>query len=161
MWDFSKLEQMDKTEKEGKIVIASGYFDPLHIGHIEHLQLAKEIAGENGKLIVIVNNDKQARLKKGYEFMPLKERAEIVKALACVDDVFISIDEDKSVIKSIRAVHEKYGANIFAKGGDRFAYEMPETPTCNELGIEIIHGLGEKIQSSSELVARSREFEKK
>jgi cytidyltransferase-like protein len=148
-----------KQKKEGKIVLASGYFDPAHLGHIQYLQRAKELAGKNGKLIVIVNNDKQAHLKKGYEFMPLKERVEIVKALACVDDVFISIDEDKSVVKSIRAVHEKHGAHIFAKGGDRFAYEIPETPTCNELGIEIIHGLGDKIQSSSDLIAKSKEFE--
>jgi len=124
-----------------KIIAASGYFDPIHIGHIEYLQKAKAL-GE--KLIVIVNNDRQAVLKKGYEFMPFKERLEIVKALKFVDEVFPSIDEDKTVCKSLAAIKP----NIFAKGGDRTAGEIPEGAICRELGIEIIDGLGAKIQAS-------------
>ncbi|MBT4165869.1 adenylyltransferase/cytidyltransferase family protein [archaeon] len=128
-----------------KVVVVSGYYDPLHVGHIECFRLARALGD---KLIVILNNDKQAVLKKGKSFMPLEERKVILEALEMVDEVFVSIDEDKSVCKSLRAVRP----DILAKGGDRFAYEIPETPVCKELGIEIVDGLGEKIQSSSELI---------
>jgi len=142
---------MDK--KVRRVVAASGYFDPVHFGHIEYLQKAKELGD---KLIVIVNNDKQAHLKKGFEFMPFKERMEIVKALRFVDEVFPSIDEDKTVCKSL----EKLKPHIFAKGGDRFSHEIPEAEVCNRLGIKIIHGLGDKVQSSSELVKRQGDFKR-
>lgn len=128
-----------------KRVAVSGYFDPIHVGHIEYLQLAKGLAGENGKLIVILNNDKQAVLKKGKSFMPLEERKKILLALRYVDEVFISIDEDLTVCKSLEAVKP----DIFAKGGDRFSYEIPEAEICKKLGIKIVDGLGEKVQSSS------------
>ena len=129
-----------------KIIATSGYFDPLHIGHIELLQKAKALGG---KLIVIVNNEKQTILKKGKEFMPFKERMEIIKAIKYVDEVFPSIDEDRTVCKSLEAIKP----HIFAKGGDRFSYEIPEAEICKKHNIEIIHGLGEKIQSSSDLMS--------
>tara|TARA_Y100000034_G_scaffold136386_1_gene212532 strand:- start:2971 stop:3393 length:423 start_codon:yes stop_codon:yes gene_type:complete len=136
-----------------KIVVASGYFDPMHVGHIECLEKAKELGD---KLIVIVNNDVQIRLKKGKSFMSQEDRMKIVSSLRCVDEVFLSIDEDKSVCRSLEAIKP----NIFAKGGDRTIDEIPETPICRELGIQIIDGLGEKIRSSSELVERSMEENK-
>lgn len=127
-----------------KIIAVSGYFDPIHVGHIEYLKLAKEIGG---KLVVILNNDSQCVLKKGKPFMNQDERAEILKAIKYVDEVFISIDKDKSVCESLRAIKP----DIFAKGGDRFSYEIPEAKVCDELGIKIVDNLGEKIQSSSNL----------
>jgi len=143
---------------EEKIVIASGYFDPLHVGHVEYLKMSKKLGD---KLIVIVNNSKQAHLKKGFEFMPHEERMEIVKSLACVDEVFASIDEEQPIVESIKKLTGEIGAlHIFAKGGDRFKDEIPEKEICEKLGIEIIHGLGEKIQSSSELVARKNSLVK-
>jgi cytidyltransferase-like protein len=143
-----------EDKKEEKIVVASGYFDPVHVGHIEYLKLAKQ---QGDKLIVIVNNDKQTVMKKGYEFMPFKERCEIIKALGFVDGVFPSIDIDASVCESIKAIKP----HIFAKGGDRFSYEIPEAAVCRELGIEIRDSLGMKIQSSSDLVKKSKEQVKK
>lgn len=137
------------TQKE-TVVAASGYFDPIHLGHIEYLELAKKLGD---KLIVILNNDAQAINKKGSVFMPLKERKKILESLRFVDSVFVSIDDDRSVCKSL----EFLKPDIFAKGGDRFTYEIPETPICKKLGIKIVDGLGEKIQSSSELVERSKE----
>lgn len=134
--------------KREVIVAASGYFDPIHVGHIEYLKLAKKLGT---KLVVIVNNDKQTILKKGSEFMPFKERLEIVKSLACVDDVFPSIDKDSTVCRSLEALKP----NIFAKGGDRFAKEIPEKNVCDKLGIKIVDGLGNKIQASSNLIQRS------
>ena len=127
-----------------KIVATSGYFDPLHVGHLECLELAKNLGD---KLIVIVNSDLQAKLKKGKSFMNEKDRMRIVSALKCVDEVFLSIDKDKSQCESLR--HLK--PTIFAKGGDRTSGEIPESKVCKELNIQIIDGLGEKIRSSSEL----------
>jgi len=133
-----------------KIILASGYFDPIHAGHIEYFKLARELGD---RLIVILNNDSQAILKKGKIFMPYEERKIIVEAIRYVDEVFDSIDRDKSVCNSIEALSEKYFDSdlIFAKGGDRFSYEIPEVELCRSRGIKIVDSLGKKIQSSSNL----------
>jgi len=127
-------------------IVASGYFDPIHIGHIEYLKLAKQLGGT---LIVIVNNDKQAKIKKGFSFMNENERLEIVKNIKYVDEVFLSIDEDSTVCKSL----EKLKPDIFAKGGDRNSSNIPELEVCNKYNIKIVDGLGNKIQSSSDLIS--------
>lgn len=142
------LSDKDKNlskEKKDILIVASGFFDPLHIGHIEYLKLAKALGD---KLIVILNNDEQAQLKKGKVFMPLAERKIILESLSIVDEVFISIDKDKTVCKSL----EYLKPNIFAKGGDRKIDNIPEAEICKKLGIKIVDGLGEKIQSSSNLI---------
>jgi cytidyltransferase-like protein len=135
-----------------KLVITSGYFDPLHVGHLECLKMAKELGD---KLVVIVNNNHQAVLKKGRAFMHDEDRAYIIRALECVDEVIISVDTDKSVCRSIEEVwHKNIGACdeiIFAKGGDRMSHEIPEATICKNLKIKIVDGLGAKIRSSSEL----------
>ena len=126
------------------VVAVSGYFDPIHVGHLEYLKLAKQLGD---KLIVIVNNDKQAILKKGKSFMNEKNRMEIVSALQCVDEVFLSIDDDKSVCKSL----EFLKPSIFANGGDRSLSEIPETAIIEKYSIKMVDGLGEKIRSSSKI----------
>ena len=131
------------------VVVASGYFDPIHVGHIEYLELAKTMGD---KLVVIVNNDWQAALKKGKSFMKETDRLKIVSSLKCVDEVFLSIDKDKTVCKSLEVINP----DIFAKGGDRFSDEIPESKICEKLNIDIIDGLGEKIRSSS-LIIKGRE----
>jgi len=125
-------------------VAVSGYFDPLHVGHIEYFKLARELGD---KLIVILNNDRQAALKKGKSFMPLEERKTILEAIRYVDEVFVSIDNDASVRKSLKYIRP----HIFANGGDRYEYEIPEAKTCLKYDIKMVDGLGKKIQSSSEL----------
>ena len=127
-----------------KIVATSGYFDPLHVGHLECLELARELGD---KLIVIINNDLQAKLKKGKSFMSQEDRMKIIAALACVDEVFLSIDKDKTQCESLKYLRP----NIFAKGGDRMTDEIPEAKVCSDLGIKIVDGLGEKIRSSSSM----------
>jgi D-beta-D-heptose 7-phosphate kinase/D-beta-D-heptose 1-phosphate adenosyltransferase len=77
-----------------------------------------------------------------------------LESLSFVDEVFISIDSDKTVVKSIEAVFRNERASIFAKGGDRFIGEIPERKICDELGITIIDNLGKKIQSSSWLIGK-------
>ncbi|OUU16313.1 MAG: hypothetical protein CBC05_08515 [Crocinitomicaceae bacterium TMED45] len=127
-----------------KKVAVSGYFDPIHVGHLEYLRLAKELGDY---LIVIVNNDYQCELKKGKSFMAEEDRVEIVKALGIVDEVFLAVDKDRSVCASL----ERLRPDIFANGGDRSVGEIPESKVMEKYNIEMIDGLGDKIRSSSSL----------
>ncbi|MBA7710147.1 Bifunctional protein HldE [subsurface metagenome] len=131
-----------------KVAIAGG-FDPLHIGHIKHIEAASKLGDW---LIVIVSTDRDMIRKKGYEFMPFEERIEIVKALKWVDEVVPSIDADGTVAKTLKVIKP----DIFAKGGDRTEDNMPENEiqACKEIGCKIVYGVGEQMQSSSGLVAR-------
>ena len=126
------------------VVAVSGYFDPIHVGHLELLKLARQLGD---KLVVIVNNDKQAILKKGKSFMNENDRMEIISALQSVDEVFLSIDNDKNVCKSL----EFLKPDIFANGGDRSLSEIPETAVMKKYSIKIVDGVGEKIRSSSKI----------
>ena len=129
-------------------VAVSGYFDPIHIGHLEYLRMAKELGDS---LVVIVNNNYQCKLKKGRHFMDENDRVEIVKALRFVDEVFLSIDKDRTVCKSL----EQIKPDVFANGGDRATSEVPETPVCKKFNIKMVDGLGDKIRSSSSLTGLS------
>ena len=124
------------------VIAVSGYFDPIHVGHLEYLKIAKSLGD---KLVVIVNSDYQAELKKRKSFMLEADRLEIVGSLRCVDEVFLSIDKDKSVCKSL----EHIKPDIFANGGDRSLEEIPETAVMKKYNIKMVDGLGEKIRSSS------------
>ena len=136
--------------KRKKTAIVSGYFDPLHIGHIEYFKLAKELADE---LVVIVNNREQCLLKKSDEYMDERDRLEIVYHLDMVDEVLISTDKDKTVCKSLEMIAQfkPYNDLVFCNGGDRDASNSPEVKVCSKLGIEFQQGLGKKIRSSSEM----------
>ena len=136
--------------KKKKTAIVSGYFDPLHIGHIEYFKMAKDLADE---LIVIVNNREQCLLKKGDEFMIEKDRLEIVYHLDMVDEAILACDEDKSVCETIKMIHrfKPMDKLIFCNGGDRDASNSPEVKVCSELGIDFQQGLGKKIRSSSDM----------
>ena len=136
--------------KTRKTAIVSGYFDPLHVGHLEYFKLAKDLAGE---LIVIVNNREQCLLKKGDEFMDEKDRLEIIFHLDMVDEAIIAEDKDKSVSQTIRTIKsfKPFDELVFCNGGDRDASNSPEVKVCGELGIDFQQGLGKKIRSSSEM----------
>ena len=128
------------------IVCVSGYFNPLHIGHIEYFEKSK-LLGQ--KLVVIVNNDKQSFLKKGSSFMPENERLNIIRKLRVVDMAVLSIDEDRTVIKTLECIRP----HIFTNGGDQTNDAIPEKDVCDKLGIKLIDGMGDKIQSSSLLLS--------
>ena len=135
-----------------KAIIVSGYFNPIHKGHIEYFQNAKK-HGEN--LFVIINSDHQRELKGSKKFQDEKERLFIVSNLRVVDKVFLSIDEDRTVIKTITQIHKEYNQKYllsFANGGDQNNTTIPERPICENLGVNLIDGLGDKIQSSSWLL---------
>ena len=136
------------SDKNKIRVAVSGYFDPIHIGHLEYLRMAKELGDS---LVVIVNNNYQCKLKKGKHFMDENDRVEIVKALRFVDEVFLSVDKDRTVCKSL----EEIKPDIFANGGDRATSEVPETPVCKKFNIKMVDGLGDKIRSSSSLTGLS------
>jgi len=133
------------------IACVSGYFDPIHIGHIEYFKLSKTKAD---KLMVIVNNDDQAILKKGKAFMPVEERMKIIEELKCVDYVVRSIDVDRTVCRTLETVEPR--PTYFCNGGDQNNNSIPESKICKELGIELLDGFGEKIQSSSWLIRGSK-----
>lgn len=127
-----------------KKVAISGYFDPIHVGHLEYIEMSKKLGDY---LIVIVNNNKQCVLKKGKPFMDEMDRIKIIKAIKWVDEVFLCVDEDSTVCKSL----EKIKPDIFTNGGDRHNTEIPEAVVCRKYGIELLDGMGDKIRSSSDL----------
>lgn len=128
-----------------KTVCVSGYFDPFHVGHLDYLEKAKELGD---KLIVIVNNDEQARQKKGKSFMPAAERLRIIRSIYCVDSAVIACDSDRTVCKTLEIVRP----DVFANGGDQNNDTIPERTICEKLGITLVDGLGDKVQSSSWLI---------
>ena len=123
-----------------KAIIVSGYFNPLHKGHIEYFKLAKS----HGELLFVI-------VKK---FMLQDERLLIISSLKIVDEVFLSIDNESDVSKTVRHIYDNYKNFdlLFANGGDQNNDNIPERKVCEELGIKLIDNLGNKIQSSSWLI---------
>ncbi len=137
-----------------KIIITSGYFNPVHSGHLNLLREAKKLGDF---LVVIVNNDEQTKVKGSIDFLPENERLEIIKSIKYVDDAILSVDRDRTVAKSIRLIAEKFPNKqlFFAKGGDRNTDNIPEDEkrVCEEFSIKIINNIGGgKVQSSSWLI---------
>ena len=138
------------NKKKG--IIVSGYFNPIHKGHIEYFNQAKALADE---LFVIVNNDSQRILKGSKEFQKEQERIFIVSNIKSVDHCILSIDQDRTVIKTIEKISQDFGKEYdlnFANGGDQNNNTIPERPICDQMGISLVDGLGDKIQSSSWLL---------
>ena len=137
-----------------KAIIVSGYFNPIHKGHLEYFQNAKKLADI---LFVIVNNDHQRALKQSKEFQLEEERMLIVSSLRMVDTAILSIDTDRTVCATIASIAKDYGQEYdlaFANGGDQNNTTIPERPICEKMGIALLDGLGDKIQSSSWLLKK-------
>jgi len=137
-----------------KAIIVSGYFNPLHKGHLELFQKAKAFGDQ---LWVIVNSDIQRALKGSKKFMDQDERLIIVSAIGIVDKALVSIDKDKTQCATLADLAEKYSSEYelhFANGGDQNNDSIPEVPVCKEKGIGLLEGLGDKIQSSSWLLKK-------
>lgn len=137
-----------------KAIIVSGYFNPLHKGHVEYINTAKSLADA---LFVIVNNDQQRALKGSKEFQEEAERLLIVRNLKAVDHALLSIDSDRTVCATIAKIAESYLDTYdlaFANGGDQDNQSIPEAAICKKLGIALMDGLGDKIQSSSWLLKK-------
>ena len=131
-------------------VAVSGGFDPIHKGHVRMIRAASAF----GSVIVIANSDEWLMRKKGYVFMPFEERAEIIESIKGVIAVYKAKDDDNTVCESLKYLKP----NMFANGGDRKGDNVPEVSVCKELGIQMLWNVGgEKIQSSSWLVEKSKE----
>ncbi len=156
---------MKKNKK--KIVMVSGGFDPIHIGHIRLIQEAKKLGD---KLVVVINNDNWLISKKGKAFMHQDDRKEIIRAINGVDEVYFTehpenMDYRDPVQKSICQSLRKIKPHIFANGGDRHPEgdPIPEVSVCQELGIQIIYNVGQggKVRSSSDLIKKYTEHSSK
>jgi cytidyltransferase-like protein len=137
-----------------KAIIVSGYFNPIHKGHLEYFNNAKAMADV---LFVIVNSDYQRALKGSKEFQKQDERMIIVSNINAVDHAVLSIDQDRSVCATITHIAQTYGQQYnlaFANGGDQNNQTIPERPICQEMGVALTNGLGDKIQSSSWLLGK-------
>lgn len=134
-----------------KVSIVSGGFDPIHVGHIELFEKARELSDE---LWVILNTDEFLANKKGKPFMPFEERKKILKSLSVVDVVVRCVDKDQTVCKTLKKLKKTTAITdtelFFCNGGDRTSGKnTPEHKLCEEIGIKTVYGLGDKIQSSS------------
>ena len=137
-----------------KAIIVSGYFNPIHKGHLEYFNNAKALADQ---LFVIVNNDHQRELKGSKEFQDENERMIIVSNIKAVDKAILSIDTDRTVCATIKMIAKQFGEEFdlgFANGGDQNNEICPERGVCGEFKIKLIDGLGDKIQSSSWLLKK-------
>jgi len=136
-----------------KVVIVSGFFNPLHGGHLDMIEAAA-LMGD--KLIVIINNDAQQIIKKGKVILNEQNRARLIGALRVVDDAVISVDEDPTVIKTLQMIAIQHPGDelIFANGGDRDSEKViPETEVCKNYNIKMVLGVGgtEKADSSTRI----------
>lgn len=127
----------DAARPVGRIVATSGGFDPIHPGHISSLQASAEFGDA---VVAIVNGDAFLRAKKGKPFQDLETRCLIVSAIRGVDYVVpFEIDGDLTVREALRRLRP----DVFTKGGDRAdAQTIAEWDVCQELGIEIVTGVG-------------------
>tara|TARA_B110000459_G_scaffold46172_1_gene51297 strand:+ start:142 stop:564 length:423 start_codon:yes stop_codon:yes gene_type:complete len=137
-----------------KVIIVSGYFNPLHKGHLELFEKAKTKGDE---IWVIINSDLQRKLKGTKAFMGEDERLIIVKAIGIVDKGLISIDKDETQRLTLSSLAKEHGSDydlFFANGGDQSNDSIPEVAICKKVGIRLLDGLGDKIQSSSWLLKK-------
>ena len=144
-----------------KVVVISGYFNPIHTGHLDYINAASDMGD---KLVVIVNNDKQVSIKGSTPFMEEVQRMRIVNSIKGVNKTVLSIDTDGAVTETLKLIYDEYSVDyffdsmVFANGGDRTKGNSPEEEYCNWRGIRTAYNVGgKKTQSSSELLKREQD----
>jgi len=149
---LNSRERLDHMTKKRMAAIVSGYFSPLHTGHLDMIEGAAELGDE---VIVIVNNNAQQIMKKGKVIIDEADRLRVVNALRLVDHAMIAVDDDRTVSASLAAIAKEFGDRdlVFANGGDRKPEFVPEAAACDEYGIELRFGVGgdNKADSSSRI----------
>lgn len=145
------MKELSPSSKPPKLGVVSGYFNPLHSGHLDYINAARK---KCEYLVVIVNNDKQVELKGSKKFMDEEERRLIISNLKAVNEAFISIDKDRHVCQSLIFLSEKYGKCdlTFYNSGDRNHTASPEKNTCNKYNMKTEFLPLPKINSSSALL---------
>ena len=145
----------------GRIVVISGYFNPIHSGHLDYIDAASDLGDF---LVVIINNDHQVKIKGSTPFMSEDERQRVVSSIKGVHYTYISTDEDESVSNSLLNIYYLFRDNYdfidmtFANGGDRKEGGIPEEEVCNRFGIKMAYNVGgEKTQSSSNLIKEAQD----
>jgi D-beta-D-heptose 7-phosphate kinase/D-beta-D-heptose 1-phosphate adenosyltransferase len=145
-----KMRTVKTEPQEPKLVVVSGGFDPIHIGHIRMITEAKKFGD---KLIVIMNNDNWLIKKKGYFFMPEKERKEIIEAISGVDKVVLTKHNKNPKDMSVTHMLKLLKPNVFVQGGDRKPNNLPSSEMiyCEKNNCKMVYGVGKggKVQSSS------------
>lgn len=141
---------MSNSKKQITVAVSGG-FDPLHIGHVRMFKKAKSLGD---KLVVILNNDNWLMLKKGFVFMPDRERKEVIENIKWVDKVVLTSHKKGTKDMSINHELAKIKPDIFANGGDRKLGNIPEVKVCKKYKIKMIFNIGQggKVQSSSWLL---------
>lgn len=155
------MKKLLQSGNKLKFIIISGYYDLLHDGHLAYINAAMKLGDF---LIVIVNNDYQSKLKKGFSLLKEKTRVNIISNLKAVDYAFLSIDKDRSVTESLKKIYyelcDNFDVNfemIFCNGGDIDINNCLEKDICEKLNIKMKFNVGgEKIDSSSEIIKRYR-----
>jgi len=142
------------TNWRKSIIVMSGGFDPVHKGH---LRMFREASWLGHHVVIGLNSDEWLTRKKGKPFMKWEERAEILESCKFVNQVLPFDDSDETasdIIKQVCSLYRDYDVNVyFANGGDRGKGNVPEMPTCKELNVIMLWGVGGgKIQSSSWLI---------
>lgn len=135
-----------------RVVLITGGFDPLHSGHISYIEAAKNLGNH---LIVGLNSDEWLCRKKGKTFLPIGERKNIIKNLKWVTGILEFDDRDDTAKDAIRKVRLNYPSDtiIFANGGDRTRYNIPEM-NFSDSNLEFVFGVGgeDKKNSSSQIL---------
>jgi cytidyltransferase-like protein len=132
-----------------RTVIVSGFFNPLHGGHLD---LIEEAGALGDRLIVIVNNDVQQHLKKGKIILDEQNRLRLIKSLRQVDEAVLSLDQDPTVIQTLESIAETHPNEelIFANGGDRDSKKaVPEAAVCSQYGIQMVFDAGGTLKADS------------
>ena len=141
-----------KRKKKKIVVAVSGGFDPPHLGHLRLFKEAKKLGDE---LVVILNNDNWLMAKKGYVFLPQKERKALIESIRWVDKVILTSHPKNPKDMSVSKELMRLKPDIFANGGDRTRKNIPEVEVCRKIGCKMVFGVGgKKIQSSSWLVKK-------
>lgn len=130
-------------------MIVSGYFSPLHVGHLDMMEEAKR---QSDVLVVIVNNNAQQEMKKGKIIIDEADRLRVVEAMSIVDHALIAIDTDRTVSASLEHIANLYPDHelTFANGGDRVdGAVVPESSICEARGIQMVFDMGGNVKADS------------